>query len=156
MARGRKPKSTYLRLLQGNPGKRAINPNEPKPPAPSSLDCPAHLMGEARAMWNRRAPMLASLGIVTDADLELLEGACEAYRIYRQAQAELGDSEFLELDANGRLGKNPLLAVVRDYLNLYRGFCSELGLSPSSRTKLGGSPVNDGMDEFLEGAPKRA
>lgn len=29
--RGRKPKPTYLKLLNGNPGKRALNEQEPKP-----------------------------------------------------------------------------------------------------------------------------
>lgn len=30
--RGRKPKPTALKLLEGNPGKRPINANEPIPP----------------------------------------------------------------------------------------------------------------------------
>ena len=31
-ARGRKPKPTALKELEGNPGKRSLNPSEPKPP----------------------------------------------------------------------------------------------------------------------------
>ena len=39
--RGRKPKPTALKLLEGNPGKRRINGTEPKPP--SSLSTVANL-----------------------------------------------------------------------------------------------------------------
>ena len=46
--RGRKPKPSHLKLVTGNPGKRAINTQEPVPerilPAP-----PAELTAEARA-----------------------------------------------------------------------------------------------------------
>ena len=41
-AGGRPPKPTYLKVLEGNPGKRPLNENEPKP-KPSAPKCPAWL-----------------------------------------------------------------------------------------------------------------
>ena len=36
MAQGRKPKPTAVKELEGNPGKRELNKNEPKPKKESS------------------------------------------------------------------------------------------------------------------------
>jgi hypothetical protein len=46
--RGRKPKLTALKMFEGNPGKRALNRNEPKP-AVQTPECPVHLDDEAQA-----------------------------------------------------------------------------------------------------------
>ena len=45
--RGRKPKPTALKLLEGNPGKRPLNDREPVPPR-AALKCPAWLLPEAK------------------------------------------------------------------------------------------------------------
>jgi hypothetical protein len=59
--RGRKPTPTYLKLLKGNPGKRAIRPTvEPPrpaapPPPPDFLIGYAMGQGQPRAFRPRRA-----------------------------------------------------------------------------------------------------
>ena len=54
---GRRPKPTHLKLLNGNPGKRAINPNEPKPPA--ELPAPPDYLSEiAKVEWQRIGEVL--------------------------------------------------------------------------------------------------
>ena len=45
--RGRKPKPTALKVLEGNPGKRPLNDREPVPPK-GTLKCPAWLLPEAK------------------------------------------------------------------------------------------------------------
>lgn len=45
--RGRKPKPTALKLLEGNPGKRPINEHEPIPPK-GTVKCPSWLEQEAK------------------------------------------------------------------------------------------------------------
>ena len=45
--RGRKPKPTALKALEGNPGKRPLNEHEPMPPK-ATLRCPAWLEAEAK------------------------------------------------------------------------------------------------------------
>ena len=40
MPAGRKPKPTRLKLIDGNPGKRAINKNEPAPKTAARLSVP--------------------------------------------------------------------------------------------------------------------
>jgi phage terminase small subunit len=60
--RGRKPKPTRLKLIEGNPGKRATNQHEPRP-EPKVPTCPAHLCPAAKAEWKRLAQELFVLGI---------------------------------------------------------------------------------------------
>ena len=50
--RGRKPKPTDQKRLEGNPGKRQLNDQEPEPEV-AIPDCPEHLDPEARAEWQR-------------------------------------------------------------------------------------------------------
>ena len=66
--RGRKPKPTALKLLEGNPGKRPINEHEPIPPK-GTVKCPTWLEPEAKKEWKRLAPSLEAMGVLTQADL---------------------------------------------------------------------------------------
>ena len=45
--RGRKPKPTAVKVLEGNPGKRSLNTGEPKPDKKAPR-CPAWLEDEAK------------------------------------------------------------------------------------------------------------
>ena len=59
--RGRKPKPTALKVLEGNPGKRPLNLFEPTP-EDKMPECPDWLEDEAKAEWDRLAvPMFSSV-----------------------------------------------------------------------------------------------
>jgi len=51
---GPKPKPTAIKILEGNPGKRPLNLNEPKP-LQIAPECPDWLLAEAKKEWNRLA-----------------------------------------------------------------------------------------------------
>ena len=76
--RGRKPKPTVLKILEGNPGKRPINENEPIPPK-GTVKCPTWLEPEAKKEWKRLAPSLEAMGVLTQADLTAFAGYCQAF-----------------------------------------------------------------------------
>ena len=76
--RGRKPKPTALKLLEGNPGKRPLNDREPVP-LKGDIKCPDWLLPEAKKEWKRLAPALEAMGVLTMADLTAFEGYCQAY-----------------------------------------------------------------------------
>ena len=78
--RGRKPKPTALKLLEGNPGKRPINEHEPIPPK-GTVKCPTWLEPEAKKERKRLAPSLEAMGVLTQADLTAFAGYCQAYRL---------------------------------------------------------------------------
>ena len=54
MTRGRKPKPTHLKLIEGNPGKRPIRTG-PERPTTAMPEPPDHLNADARTEWDRRA-----------------------------------------------------------------------------------------------------
>ena len=88
--RGRKPTPTYLKLLNGNPGKRRLNPNEPKP-RNRTPTCPSHLCPSAKAEWKRLAAQLAILQILTEFDRGALAAYCQTYGRWMEAERKLHD-----------------------------------------------------------------
>ena len=55
--RGRKPKPTAVKVLEGNPGKRQLNPFEPQP-GKRAPQCPEWLNEEAKKEFeNQNGPM---------------------------------------------------------------------------------------------------
>jgi phage terminase small subunit len=73
---GRPPKPTALKLLQGNPGKRKLPVGEVKPPA--GAEPPAWMKADPLliAEWNRQAPRLLRLGLLTEVDNDALAALC--------------------------------------------------------------------------------
>lgn len=76
--RGRKPKPTAVKQLEGNPGKRQLNANEPKPAA-RAPSCPKWLEDDAKKEWRRLAKQMEQLGILTEVDMAAFAGYCQAY-----------------------------------------------------------------------------
>jgi phage terminase small subunit len=56
--RGRKPKPTARKIAAGNPGKRALNKDEPDFGLVTNIEPPEWIAGEARDMWERVVPLL--------------------------------------------------------------------------------------------------
>jgi len=185
MMAGRKPKPTKLKILQGNPGKRKIPPNEPKP-ATKMPKCPPHLDKMARKEWRRFSPTLARLGLITEVDGSAFAAYCDQFSRWIQINHDLknqmedlqaerenlitaGDPESLKrlarlpasailvhdytIDENGiehlKISQNPLVVMARQTLQQIRAFCTEFGMTPSSRGRI---QVNPAEDESAEEA----
>ena len=83
---GPKPTPTYLKLLRGNPGRRPINKAEPKPEIPAKQPSPpAWLSAYALEEWNRVAPELWRMGLLTAVDVAALAVYADAYSRWRTA-----------------------------------------------------------------------
>jgi P27 family predicted phage terminase small subunit len=139
MGRGRKPKPTMLRVLQGNPGKRALNHEEPAygPGAPAKPEFLDDFAGEE---WDRLIGMLVSARVITKGDGGILLVACDSYQL-RQYQKFLKEKGSLSYDAstiNGGTNYKPYPEVGQRNMarRQYQSALSELGLSPSSRSKV--------------------
>lgn len=84
--RGRKPKPTVLKVLEGNPGKRRINDREPA--APGWIpDCPDYLDDVGRDEWQRTGEVLRYMGFLSLADRTALAAYSTAYSRWVQAEA---------------------------------------------------------------------
>lgn len=144
-----KPKPTNLKILNGNPGKRPLNKNEPKPDL-SLLTCPEYLAKDKFAFdeWNRIVPELYKLGLLTNIDQVSIEIYCSQYSIYRQA-LDIINSEGL-ITTNIRNGEkaHPATTTAREAAKIIKSICSEFGLTPSSRGRI--SLPGENLDEEFE------
>ncbi|AML51729.1 phage terminase small subunit P27 family [Falsihalocynthiibacter arcticus] len=142
--RGRKPKPTALKLIQGNPGKRSINKSEPKPPA-TMPTCPSHLSPTAKAEWKRLARVLNDIGLLTIADRTVFAAYCQSYGRWVEAERKLQDSPTLLKMPSGYIQTSPWLTISNKQSELMLKYMAELGLTPSSRTRLSTGTPNEEM-----------
>lgn len=151
MPRGRKPKPLSQQVAEGDPrmrGKRKIAAKlNAEPDAKRGLPaCPRHLKGRARAAWNFWAEELGQMNLDRRPDSMMLEGACVSYG--RAVAADLildrdgliVEESVVDKDSGERVvlkvRKHPAVEISNRSWMLVKGFCSEFGLSPVSRTRL--------------------
>ncbi len=135
MKPGRKPVPTALRRMQGNPGKRAYNHDEPAPPegVPS---CPDHLGAVARDEWDRLVLVLHGMGVVTLVDRAALAAYCQSYGRWVEAEEKLAATPVLLKTATGYVQQSPWLSIANKQMELMGRYMSELGLTPASRSRI--------------------
>ena len=133
--RGRKPKPTALKVLEGNPGKRPLNDREPVPPK-GTLKCPAWLLPEAKKEWKRLAPALEAMGVLTMADLTAFEGYCQAYARWKEAEAFITQHGSIFQTPSGYVQQVPQVSIAQQNLKIMQSFCSEFGLTPAIRARI--------------------
>lgn len=140
-----KRKSEPIKKLQGTARRdRAPRGIEIKFPPLDDLKCPGILKGTERNAWNQLAPMLKERGVLTVADVPMLELLCVTYAIAMEARKHLAKDGFVV--KNGRGGtmvKSPWVTILRqaeaDTLKLMK----EFGMSPSSRDRVRSTPKEE-------------
>jgi P27 family predicted phage terminase small subunit len=135
---GRRAKPTAKKELAGNPGKRALNKDEPDFGLATSIDCPEWLSGYAEEMWDRVAPALCAQKIMQITDLHNLEVFCMAYGRLRLAEDGLAKNGIVVASAQGAAMKNPAATIANEAARQMATFGALLGLDPSSRSHLKG------------------
>jgi len=151
---GRRPKPSVLQLIQGNPGHRPINFDEPKPRA-IAPKIPKHLDAEARRAWRQLCPMLLRIRILTEIDGNLLAAYCQVYSTWKQLRDQInktGIRALLMKTPKGFLQQSPLFTMERDCIHQLIVIGRELGLSPSARTRVTTSDFAGGSIDPLEDA----
>lgn len=142
---GRKPTPTNLRVLRGNPGKRAFNREEPEPllpPAPP--EPPDYLTGYGREEWQRIAEELFRLKLLTVVDIQPLAAYCEAYDSFRTATEKLREmaardpvmAGLLVKTSKGGVMQNPLFLTKRQSANDMVRYATEFGFTPAARSRI--------------------
>jgi P27 family predicted phage terminase small subunit len=135
-----RPQPTALKVLRGNPGKRRLNHAEPIHP-PLSTDCPPELVDPvARAEWDRIAPQLIACGQVMTVDRATLVGYCLKYAQWQALEREGAQHPFIVRSPNGYPLPNPALCMANKAFNLMLKAAIELGITPSSRSRVMAQP----------------
>jgi P27 family predicted phage terminase small subunit len=134
-ARGPAPKPTAIKKIQGNPGKRPLNENEPQL-EPGIPECPDYLDAIARKEWARVSKLLLGMRVLTEADYIALGSLCQSYSTMMQAQRQLSKTGLLIQTKTGYPIQNPLLSIIAQEKNVINKLMCEFGLTPASRTRV--------------------
>ncbi|HBP27933.1 MAG TPA: phage terminase small subunit P27 family [Advenella kashmirensis] len=149
---GRRPTPTQIKLVKGNPGKRAINKKEPKP-AKEIPSCPAHLSDVAKVAWGRLTVLLDQMGVLTIADSLALERLCDCYADILECQEKIKEHGriYTTVDAqeNTLIKGNPAVGQLRAADSQFKSYLVEFGLTPAARTKITVNPDDNEKDDPL-------
>ena len=153
--RGRKPKPTALKVLEGNPGHRPLNKNEPLPKGRLPR-CPDWLEDDAKKEWKRLGKVLAEMGMLTNLDMMAFAGYCQAYARWKGAEEFITQHGDMVRTPNGYLQQVPQVSIAQTYLKIMNKFAEQFGLTPSSRSRIiasDGGPADaaDEMENLLGG-----
>lgn len=152
--RGRKPKPTNLKVLEGNPGKRPLPTNEVKPQKKAPR-CPQWLEEDAKREWKRMGKILEQMGLLTEMDMTAFAGYCQAYARSKEAEEFLSKHGSILKTPNGYLQQVPQVSISQTNLKIMLKFCEQFGLTPSARNRLAtmDSEVGNGdeMEDLLGG-----
>ncbi len=153
---------TQLRLVRGNPSKRPINKNEPKPPV-GIPPTPKHFDKQGKYWFKRMAEELDAIGVISQLDARALEMLVEAYTEYRH-HCDTLDREgytyavYSDEDTDERkpreirmIKPHPAAAMKADAWKRLRGMLGEFGMTPASRSKISTSGPDevDPLAEFM-------
>lgn len=139
---GPRPTPTYLKLLRGNPGKRAINKNEPKPRVPAKApEPPAFLNAIAKEEWARVSGELFHLNLLTTIDVAALAVYCDAYarwRVATEVMAAMSTHGLLIKSRAGEATANPLIWIANSATKTMLRAADEFGMTPAARSRING------------------
>lgn len=137
--RGRKPKPEFLRLLDGNAGRR---PDPGKAAGLASVEPsgdlnepPADLKPEEVAIWNeaiRNAPP----GLLKRLDASIFKIWVVEFNRFNRANAEVHRLGEMVKSKEGAPYQNPYLGISRRAAMEMRRAAAELGFTPSARTRV--------------------
>lgn len=135
MKPGPPPIPTKIKLLRRNPGKRALNANEPKPRSVIPT-CPTHLNAEGRKEWRRITRELAPLGLVSNLDRTALAIYCDAYARWVDATDNIRQFGLIVKAPGGYPMPSPYLPILNKSIEQMRAFIVEFGMTPASRSRV--------------------
>ena len=110
--RGRKPKPTAMKELEGNPGRRQLNENEPRPERRAPR-CPSWLEDEAKKEWRRMGKIRTPNGYlqqvpqvsIAQTNQKIMLRFCEQFGLTPSARSRIiaGDGSVEPYDEMERL-----------------------------------------------------
>ena len=136
MSRPRKP--TQLKVLQGSrvrgdreAAKNAANPKLAIPPCPTWLDA------KSRKQWDKIAPQLVALGLLSVIDGDLFGAYAETSARYGDVCSKLEDlNDWVSTTPNGFEVQAALVSIRNTLQKQLISLGREFGLSPAARSSI--------------------
>lgn len=167
MPAGRPRKPTNLKILEGNAGKRKLDPNvEPQPDDMTDLTPPAFLLPEAKKVWADLAPKLTKLGLLRDTDWLEFGMLCQSWALLLKAEATIkSQGQVCTSKTGGGKYSHPAMTNRSSLVKQISAGCQKFGMSASARSGLhiqlpegGGAGADEQKDDeyFNYRKPARA
>ena len=146
MGRPRKP--TRLKLIHGS---RDRHQNKLEPMPEGIAIAPAWLRDEALIEWQRLAPELERIGILTMADEAEFAIYCQALAEFVEAEARLQKDGKTQTTKDGFERKSPWCSIRDESWKRLHQAASGFGLNPSARAKVEANPISkeDGKSKYI-------
>jgi len=141
--------------LEGNPGKRKLNTNEPKPPTGAPTR-PAWLSPEAKRAWRYLEPRLLKLGLLTELDRMNFAILCQSWADYVEAVKDLRQFGWSFTTDKGYEGPRASVGKMHKAEERISQLGAKFGLSPSDRARISipEPKTEDPFESYLKGKPK--
>ena len=130
---------TALKMLKGTNRKDRVLPDEVKPDA-CLPPPPARLAKDERAIWRDLAGQLFNSNVLTKLDGQALEIVVRLWARLQRIRKESANAALVEISSRGET----VAAYIRlenETFKLLRGYLSEFGMTPASRTKVSTVPA---------------
>lgn len=148
--RGRPPTPTKILELRGNPGKRPLNRNEPKPRQLRRMPSPPDSLDQVgQKEWRLLGPVLMKYGLMTVLDLTALHMYCDTYERWVYAVREAKRVRLITTPG-GVIKMNPLAAEANRLFYMLHVSLSRFGLDPASRSRIAVDPADREDDELAK------
>lgn len=148
--KGRKPKPTHLKLIEGNAGKRALNKKEPFPQG-NLHEAPEWFTEDQKTGW-AYAIANSPCGLLKLLDRSALTVWVVAEDMHRQATVAVGKFGLItKSPSKGEPMQNPYLPIINRQAQIMMKAAAELGFTPSSRSRveISGGETEDPADRFF-------
>ena len=147
--RGPQRKPTALKKLQGTYRPDRDSADEPTPSG--HADPPDVLTAAALAEWERLAPELESLGLLTSIDRAVFAVYCQGWADYNKLTEQLNDMASWTWESEkGYRQVVPEISMRKEAWTRIKEAGAKLGLDPSSRSGLNVAPKEKRKNKFAE------
>jgi P27 family predicted phage terminase small subunit len=141
--KGRKPKPTAFRLIEGNREHRTIDADHEPKPEKKAPPCPGELHGDEKRAWGYLVRELDKMNTLATSDRGMITGYCHAWGTWVKAKRKLNelaaagnpDPEVI-MTEKGNWIQNPWLGIANRAMADVVKYGSFLGLDPTSRTRI--------------------
>lgn len=137
MKPGPRKTPTALALVRGNPGRRPLPKNEPKPPPLLDHEPPEYLADIAKDEWRRVCPLLAAVGLMSKIDVAVLAAYCGSYaELVEATEKQRGRTTIIQSKRTGNFYQSPFVSMIKTSRADMVRYASELGMTPSARASM--------------------
>ena len=143
-------KPPELKALQGTDQPARRKPSvQTESDLAEKIPAPSHLFPPGKKKWRELVKLLREMNLLKQVDLSTLEMACIAYDDVIACQLKLKElGGIVEYTKGKSSQETPLLTAKRGAMAEYKKYVTELGLSPSSRAKMGVKKERREKSEF--------